>query len=331
MALQVAATDLWNQSNAAFAVNPLLSIGAIEALEAHGTDELRARYLPKLVSGEWAGTMNLTEPQAGSDLAALRTRAEPAGDGTYRIKGQKIFITYGEHDLTGNIVHLVLARLPDAPPGTRGISLFLVPKFLPAGEGSIGPSNDVRCAGIEHKLGLHGSPTCTMVYGEEEGAVGWLIGEPHKGLKAMFTMMNTARLAVGVQGAAIAERATQQAVAYANERLQGRAAGGRGEGMSPIVQHPDVKRMLMTMRAMTAAARAICYTCAVALDRAARDPDTAFWQARADLLTPIAKAFTTDIGVEVASLGVQVHGGKGYIDETGAAQQQRDARIFTIY
>jgi len=273
--------------------------------------------------------MNLTEPQAGSDLAALRSRAEPAGDGTYRIRGQKIFITYGEHDLTDNIVHLVLARLPDAPAGTRGISLFLVPKVLPDGT-----RNDLRCAGIEHKLGIHGSPTCTMIFGDRDGAVGWLLGEENRGLACMFTMMNNARLAVGLQGVAIAERAYQQARAYADERRQGRAPGSAGDGMSPIVEHPDVRRNLLTMKALTAAARAICYMTAAAIDRTHRERGDAARRAafeRASLLTPVAKAFSTDIGVEVASLGVQVHGGMGYVEETGAAQHLRDARIAPIY
>jgi butyryl-CoA dehydrogenase len=259
----------------------------------------------------------------------LRTRAEPVGDGTYRIAGSKIYITYGEHDLTDNIVHLVLARLPDAPPGTRGISLFLVPKVLPDGS-----RNDVRCSGVEHKLGIHASPTCTMIYGDEGGAVGWLIGQENRGLACMFTMMNNARLNVGIQGVAIAERAYQQALSYAHERRQGRAPGATGEGMSPIVEHPDVRRNLLTMKALTAAARAICYLTAEAIDRSHRAGDADARRAageRASLLTPVAKAFSTDIGVEVASIGVQVHGGMGFVEETGAAQHLRDARILPIY
>jgi alkylation response protein AidB-like acyl-CoA dehydrogenase len=302
-------------------------------LAAHGSDRLQSAYLPKLVSGEWMGTMQLTEPQAGSDVGALRTKAERAADGSYRITGQKIFITYGEHDLTDNIIHFVLARLPDAPPGTRGISLFLVPKFLPNPDGSPGSRNDVRAHSIEHKLGIHGSPTCTMVFGDQGGAVGYLIGEENRGMACMFTMMNQARLSVALQGVAIAERATQQALAYARERRQGRAAGAM-EGSSPIIEHPDVKRMLLTMRAQTRAARAICYATAVAIDRAHRGADERARRAahdRASLLTPVAKAFATDIGVEVASLGVQVHGGMGYIEETGAAQHYRDGRIAAIY
>jgi len=279
------------------------------------------------------GTMQLTEPQAGSDVGALRTKAERAADGSYRITGQKIFITYGEHDLTDNIVHMVLARLPDAPPGTKGISLFLIPKFLLNPDGSLGPRNDARAHSIEHKLGIHASPTCTMVYGDHGGATGFLIGEENRGMACMFTMMNQARLSVALQGVAIAERATQQALAYARERKQGRATGVES-GSSPIIAHPDVKRMLLTMRALTRAARALSYATAVALDRAQRSPDEAARKAaheRASLLTPVAKAFSTDIGSEVASLGVQVHGGMGYIEETGAAQHYRDARIAAIY
>jgi acyl-CoA dehydrogenase len=320
---------MWNAACLAFGLGPLLTIGGIEALAAHGSADLKERYLGKVVSGEWTATMNLTEPQAGSDLAALRTRAERAGDGTYRITGQKIFITYGEHDLADNILHLVLARLPDSPPGTRGISLFLVPKMLPDGT-----RNDVRCASLEHKLGIHASPTCTMVYGDEGGAVGWLVGEENRGLACMFTMMNNARLAVGVQGVAIAERAYQQALAYASERRQGRARGSAGTQMSRIVEHPDVRRNLLTMKALTAAARAICFLTAEAIDRANRTPDRAdrlVAHERASLLTPVAKAFSSDIGIEVASIGVQVHGGMGFIEETGAAQHLRDARILTIY
>ena len=339
MMLSVAALEMWNSGAMAFAIGPTLTMGAIEALEKHASEELKATYLAKLVSGEWMGTMNLTEPQAGSDLAALRTRAERAGDGTYRIFGQKIFITYGEHDFTDNIVHLVLARLPDAPAGTRGISLFLVPKFLVNADGSLGRRNDAFCASIEHKLGIHASPTCTMIYGdgfvegEEKGAVGWLIGEENKGLACMFTMMNNARLAVGMQGVAVAETAFQKALAYAQERRQGRAEGDTGKEMSPIVLHPDVRRNLLTMQALTRAARAIAYACAHALDmaRVSEGDEKRRWQERAGLLTPLAKAFSTDVGVDVASLGVQVHGGMGFIEETGAAALLRDARIAPIY
>src|SRR5581483_6937021 len=320
-AVNAACIEMWNAASMAFGIGPVLTIAAIDALHAYGSDELKQRYLGKLVSGEWMGTMQLTEPQAGSDVGALRTRAAPAADGSYRITGSKIFITYGEHDLTSNIIHFVLARLPDAPPGTKGISLFLVPKFLPDGT-----RNDVRAHSVEHKLGIHASPTCTMVYGDKGGAVGFLVGEKHKGMAAMFTMMNRARLAVGLSGVAIAERATQQALAYARERKQGSAGA--------IVHYPDVKRMLLTMRALTAAARAICYATAVAIDRSLREKTEAARQAaheRASLLTPVAKAFSTDIGIEVASLGVQVHGGMGYVEETGAAQHYRDARIAAIY
>jgi alkylation response protein AidB-like acyl-CoA dehydrogenase len=336
--LSIAVLEMWNSGSMGFAVGPTLTFGAVEALEKHASEELKQTYLAKLVSGEWMGTMNLTEPQAGSDLNALRTRAEPAGDGTYRLFGQKIFITYGEHDFTDNIVHFVLARLPDAPAGTRGISLFLVPKYLVDADGRPGARNDVFCASIEHKLGINGSPTCVMLYGDGKfgdapGAIGWLVGEENKGLACMFTMMNNARLAVGIQGVAVAEAAYQKAKAYAEERRQGRAPGYSGEGMSPIVEHPDVRRNLLTMKALTGAARAICYSCAHALDmaRATEGEERRHWQDRAGLLTPLAKAFPTDIGVEVASLGIQVHGGMGFIEETGAAGFYRDARIAPIY
>ena len=323
--LNAACIEMWNSAAMAFGLGPLLTAGGVEALSRHGSEELRARYLEKLVSGEWTATMNLTEPQAGSDLSVMRTRAEPVGDGSFRISGEKIYITWGEHDLTDNIVHLVLARLPDAPPGTRGISLFLVPKVLPDGT-----RNALKCAGIEHKLGIHGSPTCTMVY---DGATGWLVGEANRGLACMFTMMNNARLGVGLQGVAIAERAYQQALSYARDRRQGRAAAAT-EGASAIIDHPDVQRMLLTMKALTGASRGICYLTAEALDRAHRAQDEAARraaQARASLLTPVAKAFSTDIGIEVASLGIQVHGGMGFVEETGAAQHLRDARIAAIY
>jgi butyryl-CoA dehydrogenase len=316
----------------AFGIGTVLTHGAVEAIRAHGTRQLQDLYLPKLISGEWTGTMNLTEPQAGSDLAALRARAVPRGDGTYAITGTKIFITYGDHDFTDNIAHLVLARLPDAPPGTRGISLFLVPKVLVNDDGSLGAANDVKCSGVEHKLGIHASPTCVMAFGENGGATGWLIGEENRGLACMFTMMNSARLHVGMQGVAIAERAWQQARAYAHERRQGRRPGT--EGMVAIIEHPDVKRTLMTMKALTAAARAICFSTARAIDLshlAGDEAERTGNRALADLLTPVAKAFSTDVGVEVASLGIQVHGGMGFIEETGAAQHFRDARIAPIY
>lgn len=332
MLVQAACIEMWNSANMAFALGPLLTAGAIEALDKHGSDHLKETYLPKLVSGEWMGTMNLTEPQAGSDLAALRSRAEKQPDGTYRIFGQKIYITYGEHDLTDNIVHLVLARLPDAPAGTRGISLFLVPKFLVNADGSLGARNDVFCNGIEHKLGIHASPTCTMVYGDKGGAIGYLIGEENRGLACMFTMMNNARLGVALQGVAIAEAAFQKALSYARERKQGRAAGY--EGMAPIIAHPDIRRTLLQMRGRTRAARAIAYMTAEAIDRSHRETDPVKKEKaanRAALLTPIAKSYATDIGIEVSSLGVQVHGGMGYVEETGAAQFFRDARIAAIY
>ncbi len=336
MSLQTAAFEMWNSGSLAFGIGPTLTIGAIEAVNLHASDDLKAIYLEKLVSGEWTGTMNLTEPQSGSDLNGLKSRAEPIGDGRYRIFGQKIFITYGEHDMTDNIVHLVLARLPDAPAGQRGISLFLVPKSLVNEDGSPGERNDVFCHSVEHKLGIHASPTCTMIYGDgkfgdQPGAIGWLVGEENRGLACMFTMMNNARLLVGIQGVAVAEAATQRAVAYANERRQGRADGCDGEGMAPIVLHPDVQRNLMTMKALTAAARAIAYNCAHAIDQSESETDGTFWNDRAALLTPIAKAFPTDIGCEVASIGVQIHGGMGFVEETGAAQLMRDARIAPIY
>ncbi len=319
-AVNAACIEMWNAASMAFGIGPVLTMAAVDALHAYGSDELKQTYLEKLISGEWMGTMQLTEPQAGSDVGALRTKATRADDGSYRLTGSKIFITYGEHDLTSNIIHFVLARLPDAPAGTKGISLFLVPKFM-----ADGTRNDVRAHSVEHKMGIHASPTCTMVYGDKGGAVGWLIGEEHKGMLCMFTMMNRARLAVGLQGVAIAERALQQAMAYARDRKQMGHA---------IIDYPDVKRMLLTMRGMTAAARAICYATGVALDRSIRAKDDAarkLANERASLLTPVAKAFSTDIGIEVASLGVQVHGGMGFIEETGAAQHYRDARIAAIY
>jgi alkylation response protein AidB-like acyl-CoA dehydrogenase len=336
VALSVAMQEMWNAACLSFGLCPILSQGAIEALTAHGTDEQKNLYLPKLISGEWTGTMNLTEPQAGSDLNALKAKAVPQGDGTYRITGTKIYITYGDHDMADNIAHLVLARLPDAPAGTKGISLFLVPKFLVNADGSLGERNDAHCIGLEEKLGIHGSPTCVMAYGENGGAIGTLIGEENRGLACMFTMMNNARLLVGTQGVAIAEAAYQHALAYAKDRKQGRPLGSDlapGE-MAPIIEHPDIRRMLLTMKALTDASRAICYATAVAIDGAhageTEDKRRAA-QARADLLTPIAKSFSTDIGVETASIGVQIHGGMGFIEETGAAQFLRDARILPIY
>src|SRR5499427_807814 len=333
-ALNAACIEMWNSASMAFGIGPVLTMAAIDALHAYGNDKLKQEYLGKLVSGEWMGTMQLTEPQAGSDVGALRSKAQRASNGRYRITGSKIFITYGEHDLTDNIIHFVLARLPDAPPGTRGISLFLVPKFLPDPSGAPGKRNDVRAHSVEHKLGIHASPTCTMVYGDNGGATGFLVGEENRGMACMFTMMNEARLAVALQGVAVAEAATQQATAYARERRQGHAAGTPASQSSAIIEHVDVRRMLMSMRSLTRAARAICYATAVAIDRSHRARDEkprAAAHERASLLTPVAKAFATDIGSEVASLGVQVHGGMGYVEETGAAQLMRDARIAQIY
>jgi acyl-CoA dehydrogenase len=332
LSLSLAAQELWNTSTLSFGLGPLLTQGAVEALERHASPELKQIYLPKMATGEWTGTMNLTEPQAGTDLAALKTRAVPQGDGTYRIFGTKIFITYGEHDLTENIIHLVLARLPDAPEGTKGISLFLVPKFLVNPDGSLGARNDVKCVGLEHKLGIHGSPTCVMAYGEGDGAIGYLVGQENRGLNCMFTMMNSARLHVGMQGVAIGERAYQHALNYARERKQGRRPGSAG--MVSIIEHPDVRRMLLDMRAKVQASRAICFATAFAFDMAryAKDEETRRrYDALGQLLTPVAKAFSTDMGVDVASTGVQVHGGMGFIEETGAAQYYRDARIAPIY
>ena len=330
--VNMAAFEFWSSAAMSFGLCPLLTMAAVDAVEAHGSRELKDKYLAKMVSGEWTGSMQLTEPQSGSDLANLRTKAVPQGDGTYKISGTKIFITYGEHDMTDNIIHLVLARLPDAPAGTKGISLFLVPKFFVNDDGSLGKRNDVRCQSLEHKIGIHASPTCVMVHGDQGGSIGWLIGEENKGLNCMFTMMNQARLAVGVQGVAIAERATQQALQFSRDRKQGKAPGSKD--LSPIGDHPDVKRMLMTMRALTNASRAICLRTASALDRASNATDANEKKQaneEASLLTPIAKSFSSDAGNEVASLGVQVHGGMGFIEETGAAQHMRDARILPIY
>lgn len=336
--LNVAALEMWNSGSMAFALGPTLTMGAVDALSAHGSDALKQKFLHKMVSGEWMATMNLTEPHAGSDLGVMKSRAERRDDGTYRIFGQKIYITWGEHEVTDNIIHLVLARLPDAPAGTRGISLFLVPKYLVGDDGTIGARNDLHCHSLEHKLGIHGSPTCTMIYGDgkfgsEPGAIGYLIGEENKGLACMFTMMNNARLAVGMQGVAICEAATQKAIQYAKDRTQGKAPGWTGQGMSPIIEHPDVARTLVTMKALTQGSRAICYSCAHATDMAhhTEGADAAHWAERAALLTPIAKSFATDAGVDVASLGIQVHGGMGFIEETGAARYLRDARIAPIY
>ncbi|WP_312689388.1 acyl-CoA dehydrogenase [Brevundimonas nasdae] len=329
-ALELASYETVHAANMAFGLCPMLSLAAIEALEQVGTEDQKSKYLTKLISGEWTGAMVLTEPGAGSDLGALTATATPNGDGTYALNGQKIFITWGDHDATDNIVHLVLARLPDAPKGPKGISLFLTPKFAVKDDGSLGDRNAFRPVGVEHKLGIHASPTCVMSY---EGARAELVGQPNQGLAHMFVMMNAARLAVGVEGVGIAERAYQHALNYALERRQGRSVW-TGEANAPIIDHPDVRRMLAVMKAKTAAARAICLSTGVAADlarHAASEADRKKWKAREDLFTPIAKAWSTDVGCEVASLGVQVHGGMGFIEETGAAQYYRDARIAPIY
>jgi 3-(methylthio)propanoyl-CoA dehydrogenase len=327
----VALQEILTAANVSFSMCPLLTQGAIDMLLQHGSEEQKERYLSRMVTGEWAGTMNLTEPQAGSDLGALATRATPAEDGTWRISGQKIFITFGEHDLTENIIHLVLARAPDAAPGTKGISTFIVPKYLLNEDGSLGERNGVQCLSIEHKMGVHASPTCVMEYND---AVGYLVGEVNQGMRYMFTMMNTARLAVGVQGVALGERAYQQALAYAHERRQGRAPGAPPGEQSLIVELPDVRRMLLTMRALNEAMRCLVYVNAECLDLASHHPDEEVRQWRqelADLLTPITKGWCTDTGIEVTSLAIQVFGGMGYIEETGVAQHYRDARIAPIY
>ena len=326
-----AVQEMWQSANMAWALCPLLNQGAVEALQAHGSPEQQATYLPKMISGEWSGTMNLTEPQAGSDLSLVKTRAERK-DKHFLIRGQKIYITYGEHDMADNIVHLVLARCEDAPSGVKGISLFLVPKFLPEADGSPGRRNDVRCVSLEHKLGIAASPTCVMAFGDDEGAVGYLVGEENRGLEYMFTMMNNARLAVGLQGLAIVERAYQQARDYALDRRQGR--GPDGSGPAPIVAHADVRRMLMTMRSQAEAMRALVLDTMLMLDTANRHPEEAwrgYAQRRVDLLTPVIKGWFTDAAVELTSMGVQVHGGMGFIEETGAAQHFRDSRILPIY
>jgi alkylation response protein AidB-like acyl-CoA dehydrogenase len=330
----LAVEEMFTAACMSWSLCPLLTQGAINMLGAHGTDEQKALYLPQMATGAWTGTMNLTEPQAGSDLGAVTARALPQPDGAYRLVGTKIFITYGEHDLADNIVHLVLARTPDAPPGTGGISCFLVPKYLPAADGSTGERNDVRCVSIEHKLGIHASPTCVMAYGDDEGAVGFLVGEENGGMRAMFTMMNHARLSVGLEGVAIAERSYQQALAYAHERRQGRAPGAPAGQSSAIIDHPDVRRMLLDMRSTTSAMRGLAYRNAEAIDRSSHGVDDAERQEgseRAALLTPLTKAWATDLGCELASVGLQVHGGMGFIEETGSAQHYRDARIAPIY
>ena len=327
--------EMWHAANMAFDLCPLLTQGAIDAIELVGTPKQKSRYLPRMVSGEWTGTMNLTEPQAGSDLAAVRTRAEPQPDGTWKLFGQKIFITYGEHDFADNILHLVLARTPNAPEGVKGISLFLVPKFLVNADGSLGARNDVRCVSLEHKLGIHASPTAVLAYGDHGGAVGYLVGEENRGLEYMFIMMNQARFSVGMEGVGLSERAYQRAVSYARERIQGRPVGSEKTGKPvSIIEHPDIRRMLMTMRAYTEAMRALGYVTAAAMDNGRHAADAALrtqHQSFVDLMIPVIKGWCTETAQEVTYLGVQVHGGMGFIEETGAAQHYRDARITTIY
>ena len=326
--------EILNSANMSFALCPLLTDGAIEALLTAGSDELKAIYLEKLVSGQWTGTMNLTEPQAGSDLAAVRSRAEPQPDGTYKVFGTKIYITYGEHDMAENIVHLVLARVTGAPEGVKGISLFVVPKFMVCKDGSLGERNDVHCVSIEHKMGIKASPTAVLQYGDHGGAVGYLVGQENRGLEYMFIMMNAARYAVGVQGIAIAERAYQKAVVYAKDRVQSRPVDGTLSAAAPIIHHPDVKRMLMTMRAYTEGCRAMASVAAAAYDAAHHHPDADTRKQNAafyEFLVPLVKGYSTEMSLEVTSLGVQVHGGMGFIEETGAAQYYRDAKILTIY
>jgi alkylation response protein AidB-like acyl-CoA dehydrogenase len=326
--------EMWNSANMAFALCPMLTRGAIDAIELRGSEAQRDTYLPKMVSGEWTGTMNLTEPQAGSDLSAVRTRAVPTGDGRYRITGQKIFITYGEHDLTGNIIHMVLGRAAGAPEGVKGISLFLVPKFLVNADGSLGERNDVHCVSIEHKLGIHASPTCVLAYGQNGGAIAELVGEENRGLEYMFIMMNAARYSVGLEGVGLSERAYQTALTYARERIQSTEAGVRGGNRVPIVRHPDVRRMLLLMKSQTEAMRALSSVVAVSLDAARLHPgaeERESHQTFADLMIPVIKGWCTENSVDIASLGVQVHGGVGFVEETGAAQFMRDARITPIY
>uniref|UniRef100_Q46Y74 3-methylmercaptopropionyl-CoA dehydrogenase n=1 Tax=Cupriavidus pinatubonensis (strain JMP 134 / LMG 1197) TaxID=264198 RepID=Q46Y74_CUPPJ len=332
--IATACNEMLNSANLSFALCPLLTDGAIEALLTAGSDEQKATFLPKLICGEWTGTMNLTEPQAGSDLAAVRTRAEPQGDGTYKVFGTKIFITYGEHDMADNIVHLVLARTPNAPEGVKGISLFIVPKFLVNADGSLGARNDAHCVSIEHKLGIKASPTAVLQFGDHGGAIGTLVGEENRGLEYMFIMMNSARFAVGMQGIAVSERAYQQAVAYARERVQSRPVDGSAREAVTIIHHPDVKRMLMTMRGLIEGARSVAYVAAATCDAAHNHADEAVRtknQALYEFLVPIVKGWSTELSIDVTSLGVQVHGGMGFIEETGAAQHYRDARILPIY
>jgi alkylation response protein AidB-like acyl-CoA dehydrogenase len=333
-ALSALVEEMWNGANMAFALCPMLTRGAIDAIELRGTEAQRDTYLPKMVSGEWTGTMNLTEPQAGSDLSAVRTRAVPDGHGRYRLTGQKIFITYGEHDLTGNIIHMVLARVAGAPEGVKGTSLFLVPKFLVNADGSLGERNDVHCVSIEDKLGIHASPTCVLSYGQNGGAIAELVGEENRGLEYMFIMMNAARYSVGLEGIGLSERAYQTALAYARERIQSTEAGVRGGPRVPIVRHPDVRRMLLLMKSQTEAMRALAGVVAVSLDAGRLHPraeEREHHQAVADLMIPVIKGWCTENSVDIASLGVQVHGGVGFVEETGAAQFMRDARITPIY
>jgi len=333
--VSTAVEEMWHGANMAFALCPLLTQGAIEALELVGSDDQKAKFLPKMVEGVWTGTMNLTEPQAGSDLAAVRTRAVPQPDGSYKLFGQKIFITYGEQDYTDNIIHLVLGRTPTAPEGVKGISLFVVPKFMVNDDGSLGARNDVHCVSIEHKLGIHASPTAVLAYGDHGGAVGYLVGEENRGLEYMFIMMNLARFTVGVEGIGVSERAYQRALAFARDRVQGRAPGlDKAASTATILQHPDVRRMLLTMKAQTEAMRAVAYVTAAAIDNAHHQADAAArrrHQAFVELMIPIVKGWSTETAQEVTYLGVQVHGGMGFIEETGAAQHYRDARITTIY
>src|SRR5580693_792152 len=326
--------EMWNGANVAFALCPMLTRSAIDAIELRGSQAQRDKYLPKMVSGEWTGSMNLTEPQAGSDLSAVRTRAVPSGDGRYRLTGQKIFITYGEHDLTGNIIHMVLGRVAGAPEGVKGTSLFLVPKFLVNADGSLGARNDVHCLSVEHKLGIHASPTCVLAFGQNGGALAELIGEENRGLEYMFIMMNAARYSVGIEGVGLSERAYQTALAYARERIQGTEAGIRGGPRVAILRHPDVRRMLLMMKSQTEAMRALAGVVAVSLDAARLHPNAEErerHQAFADLMIPVVKGWCTENSVDIASLGIQVHGGVGFVEETGAAQYLRDARITPIY
>ena len=332
--VSTAVLEMWKSASISFSLCQMLTLGAVEAIAHHATDELKATYLPNMVSGKWTGTMNLTEPQAGSDRAAIRSKAEPRGDGSYAITGTKIFITWGEHDMAENIIHLVLARLPDAPPGVKGISLFIAPKFLANADGSLGERNDLICASIEHKMGIHGSATAVMSFGDKGGAIGYLVGEANRGLEYMFTMMNHARLNVGLEGVGVSERSYQHALAYARDRIQGRIVGDKSGEKKPILHHPDVRRMLMDMKTRTEAGRAIAYYVAGCMDRAKSHPDAdvrAANQRRLELLTPVVKGWCTENAQGITWNGVQVHGGMGFIEETGAALYMRDARIITIY